>query len=117
MIHEASHWFVTVGADDYGYGESFCKNLAKNEPDKAKENADNYDYFTYYTYITPGGGGEEEGDDVDLGKGAVAEGGEHTDTSFEGMSISSLVPGSRHKGLPSLTGGRIRAWRRRVSPR
>ena len=45
MIHEASHYTVNGGTDDYVYGQSGAKNLAKSNPDRAVFNADNHEYF------------------------------------------------------------------------
>ena len=45
FIHEASHWNITFGSDDYVYGKSGCLNLAKNSPDKAINNADNIEFY------------------------------------------------------------------------
>jgi len=45
IIHEMSH-FVTLGAtQDYAYGRTPCKNLAKSNPNQASHNADNVCYF------------------------------------------------------------------------
>jgi peptidyl-Lys metalloendopeptidase len=43
LIHEISH--EVAGTKDHAYGQTNCKNLASNSPDKAIENADNYEYF------------------------------------------------------------------------
>jgi peptidyl-Lys metalloendopeptidase len=48
LLHEASHWTVVAATQDYGYGESFCKNLAKTNPTNAIKNADSYRYFSLY---------------------------------------------------------------------
>jgi len=45
LIHEASHFTVIGNTNDYAYGQTDAKALAKNSPDKAVKNAENYDYF------------------------------------------------------------------------
>ena len=47
MTHEASHWDVTFGADDHGYGYNTGINLAKSDPDKAIDCANNIEYYTW----------------------------------------------------------------------
>jgi len=43
--HEVSHWNIVAGAEDWGYGSKFCKDLAKYyDPSYAATNADNYAY-------------------------------------------------------------------------
>lgn len=44
LIHEVSH--EVADTDDYVYGVPGCKNLAKTDPDKAVDNADNHEYFS-----------------------------------------------------------------------
>lgn len=50
LIHEVSH--EVAGTKDHEYGQTDCKNLAQNSPDKAIENADNYEYFAEH-YVVP----------------------------------------------------------------
>lgn len=45
LVHETSHFTVVAGTQDYVYGESGAKNLAKTNPSKAVMNADNHEYF------------------------------------------------------------------------
>jgi peptidyl-Lys metalloendopeptidase len=45
LVHEVSHFSVVAGTDDHAYGPEDAKNLAKNSPEKAINNAENYDYF------------------------------------------------------------------------
>jgi uncharacterized Zn-binding protein involved in type VI secretion len=45
LIHELSHFLDIGGTVDHQYGEIFCLELAKYEPDKALFNADNFEYF------------------------------------------------------------------------
>jgi peptidyl-Lys metalloendopeptidase len=45
LVHETSH-FNTVGStQDYAYGSTSCKSLAKSNPTRAIANADSYEYF------------------------------------------------------------------------
>ncbi|KAL9964469.1 hypothetical protein ACROYT_G028115 [Oculina patagonica] len=43
LVHELSH--AIAYTDDIGYGVSFCKELAKSDPESAAKNAENYEYF------------------------------------------------------------------------
>ncbi|KAL9964477.1 hypothetical protein ACROYT_G028123 [Oculina patagonica] len=43
IVHELSH--ALAYTDDFGYGVSFCKQLAKINPKSAANNAENYLYF------------------------------------------------------------------------
>lgn len=43
IIHELTH--VVLNTKDYRYGRHDCQELARNEPVKARDNADNYEYF------------------------------------------------------------------------
>ncbi len=45
LIHEMSHFTVVAGTEDYAYGHTDAKNLAKNNPNNAVFNADNHEYF------------------------------------------------------------------------
>jgi peptidyl-Lys metalloendopeptidase len=45
IIHELSHFDAIASTDDWAYGHTACMNLAKNDPDKARDNADSYEYF------------------------------------------------------------------------
>jgi peptidyl-Lys metalloendopeptidase len=43
--HEVFHWNIVAGAEDWGYGSKFCKDLAKYyDPAYAATNADSYAY-------------------------------------------------------------------------
>jgi len=45
LLHELSH-FNNIGmTNDYAYGTTACRNLARNNPQNAVRNADNYEYF------------------------------------------------------------------------
>ncbi len=46
IVHETSHFTVVAGTNDYAYGQSACKTLAKSNPSRAIMNADNHEYFT-----------------------------------------------------------------------
>ena len=43
LTHELSH--AIISTDDIVYGQSGCRELAKNAPNKAINNADNFEYF------------------------------------------------------------------------
>jgi peptidyl-Lys metalloendopeptidase len=43
LIHEASH--IAGGTRDHVYGPQAAAVLAKQDPVRAAENADNYEYF------------------------------------------------------------------------
>jgi peptidyl-Lys metalloendopeptidase len=45
LVHETSHFNVVAGTQDYVYGATGAKNLAKSTPSKAIMNADNHEYF------------------------------------------------------------------------
>jgi peptidyl-Lys metalloendopeptidase len=45
LVHEASHFTVVAGTQDYAYGQTACKNLAISNPSRAVNNADNHEYF------------------------------------------------------------------------
>jgi len=45
LVHEMSHFNVTAGTDDYVYGSTGALSLAKTDPGKALNNADNHEYF------------------------------------------------------------------------
>lgn len=45
LVHEMMHFNVIAGTDDWAYGQSAAKSLAKSNPTKALDNSDNYEYF------------------------------------------------------------------------
>ena len=45
LVHEMSHFNVTAGTQDYVYGQTAALRLAKTQPKKAINNADNHEYF------------------------------------------------------------------------
>lgn len=49
IIHETSHFTVVAATDDYAYGQTNAKALAKSDPSKALFNADNHEYFSENT--------------------------------------------------------------------
>jgi len=46
LIHEMSHFSNVAATQDYTYGITNCKNLAKSNPSQACSNADNFCFFT-----------------------------------------------------------------------
>ena len=49
LIHEMSHFNVVAGTDDHVYGKTNCRDLAKNNPNDALNNADSHEYFAENT--------------------------------------------------------------------
>jgi len=45
LIHELSHFDDICDTNDWVYGVNGAKNLARTNPDRAVNNADNYEYF------------------------------------------------------------------------
>lgn len=45
IVHEMSHFTVNGGTADYAYGQTAAKDLARTNPKKAIQNADNHEYF------------------------------------------------------------------------
>jgi len=45
LVHEMSHFNVVAATDDWAYGQTNAKNLAKTNPAKAVDNADSHEYF------------------------------------------------------------------------
>jgi peptidyl-Lys metalloendopeptidase len=45
LVHEMSHFTVVAGTDDWAYGQSAAANLARTNPTRALDNADNHEYF------------------------------------------------------------------------
>jgi len=46
IVHETSHFTIVAGTNDYAYGQTACKSLARSTPSRAVMNADNHEYFT-----------------------------------------------------------------------
>ena len=67
LIHEVSHFTVVAGTNDYAYGQTDAQKLAKNSPEKAVNNAENYDYFAennpHLSMDNPNGGDSEDTED------------------------------------------------------
>ncbi|WP_224360365.1 M35 family metallo-endopeptidase [Hyalangium versicolor] len=49
LVHEMSHFTVVAGTDDWAYGQSAAKSLAKSNPTNARDNADSHEYFAENT--------------------------------------------------------------------
>ena len=49
LIHEMSHFNVVAGTDDWAYGQTACKRLAKSNVTRARDNADSHEYFAENT--------------------------------------------------------------------
>jgi peptidyl-Lys metalloendopeptidase len=49
LIHEMSHFNVVASTDDWAYGQTAAKNLARSNPKKAVDNADSHEYFAENT--------------------------------------------------------------------
>jgi peptidyl-Lys metalloendopeptidase len=45
IVHEVSHFNRIAGTNDWAYGQNNCRNLARNDPNRAVDNADNMCYF------------------------------------------------------------------------
>ncbi|AJQ97720.1 M35 family metallo-endopeptidase [Gynuella sunshinyii] len=49
LVHEMSHFYVVANTDDYAYGQSSAKRLARTSPGTAIQNADSHEYFAENT--------------------------------------------------------------------
>jgi peptidyl-Lys metalloendopeptidase len=49
LVHEISHFNAVAGTDDWAYGQTNAKSLARTDPAKALNNADNHEYFAENT--------------------------------------------------------------------
>jgi peptidyl-Lys metalloendopeptidase len=45
IVHELSHFNVVAGTDDHAYGQGDAKELARDDPGRAIDNADDHEYF------------------------------------------------------------------------
>jgi len=45
LVHEMSHFNVIAGTNDWAYGQTAAAKLARSNPTKALDNADNHEYF------------------------------------------------------------------------
>jgi len=53
LVHEMSHFNVVAGTDDWAYGQSAAKSLARSNPSRAVDNADSHEYFAENTPALP----------------------------------------------------------------
>lgn len=53
LVHEMSHFNVVAGTDDWAYGQSAAKSLARSNPSRAVDNADSHEYFAENTPSLP----------------------------------------------------------------
>lgn len=53
LVHEMSHFNVVAGTDDWAYGQTAAKNLARSNPSRAVDNADSHEYFAENTPSLP----------------------------------------------------------------
>lgn len=49
LVHEMMHFNVIAGTDDWAYGQTAAKSLARSNPKKALDNSDNHEYFAENT--------------------------------------------------------------------
>jgi peptidyl-Lys metalloendopeptidase len=49
LVHEMSHFNVVAGTDDWAYGQSAARNLARTNTTRAVDNADSHEYFAENT--------------------------------------------------------------------
>jgi peptidyl-Lys metalloendopeptidase len=53
LVHEMSHFNVVASTDDWAYGQTAAKNLARTNPTRAVDNADSHEYFAENTPAQP----------------------------------------------------------------
>lgn len=53
LVHEMSHFNVVAGTDDWAYGQTAAKNLARTNTTRAVDNADSHEYFAENTPALP----------------------------------------------------------------
>jgi peptidyl-Lys metalloendopeptidase len=53
LVHEMSHFNVVAATDDWAYGQTAAKNLARTNTTKAVDNADSHEYFAENTPSLP----------------------------------------------------------------
>ena len=51
LVHEMSHFNVVAATDDWAYGQTACKSLARKKPTRAVANADSHEYFAENTPV------------------------------------------------------------------
>ncbi|ATB33411.1 M35 family metallo-endopeptidase [Melittangium boletus] len=49
LVHEVSHFNVVASTNDHAYGQGNAKSLARSNPSRALNNADNHEYFAENT--------------------------------------------------------------------
>lgn len=49
LVHEMMHFNVIAGTDDWAYGQSAAKSLARSNPTRALDNSDSHEYFAENT--------------------------------------------------------------------
>jgi peptidyl-Lys metalloendopeptidase len=49
LVHEMMHFNVIAGTDDWAYGQTAAKSLARTNPTRALDNSDNHEYFAENT--------------------------------------------------------------------
>lgn len=49
MLHEATHYEDGAGTRDHEYGRDKARELARNDPKGAQNNADSYEYYAETT--------------------------------------------------------------------
>ncbi len=49
LVHEMSHFNIVASTDDWAYGQTAAKNLARTNTTKAVDNADSHEYFAENT--------------------------------------------------------------------
>lgn len=53
LVHEMSHFNVVASTDDWAYGQTAAKSLARSNPSRAIDNADSHEYFAENTPALP----------------------------------------------------------------
>ena len=53
IVHEMSHFNVVAATDDWAYGQTAAKNLARTNTTRAVDNADSHEYFAENTPAQP----------------------------------------------------------------
>ena len=53
LVHEMSHFNVIASTDDWAYGQTAAKNLARTNTTRAIDNADSHEYFAENTPAQP----------------------------------------------------------------
>ncbi len=53
LVHEMSHFNIVASTDDWAYGQTAAKNLARTNTTRAVDNADSHEYFAENTPAQP----------------------------------------------------------------